>query len=300
VCGNGVATGLGVNLTSRSTDLFIYLEGGGACWDALTCVSGAAANLAKGYTKQNFLSDAFTATSKFDRSEARNPFKDMSYVYVPYCTGDVHAGDAIQSYGAGLPLVYHKGGKNMESYLHRLAATFPAATRVFLAGSSAGAFGAQLNYSRVAAAFPNAVVHVLADCGPMINPAGTLLSTWMTAWKPSLPSTCPTCASDFTAYPDWLITQHPTSRIGLLAYERDPVLQLFFGFTPDDQQKWTDALLASRYDSKPNARYFVLPDAQHVMLGGLYTLGSADGGVSLDEWIAAWVNGAPAWSDTRP
>jgi hypothetical protein len=220
---------------------------------------------------------------------------------VPYCTGDVHSGDAIRSYGPARPLVYHKGGKNMETYLHRLAATFPAATRVFLTGSSAGAYGAQLNYSRVAAAFPNAVVHVLADCGPMINPAVSQLSIWLTTWNTNLPSTCPSCATDFTAYPDWLITQHTGSRIGLLAYELDPVLDVFFGFGPAEQKKWTDALLVSRYDGKPNARYFVLPDAQHVMLtGGLYTLGSTDGGVSLDDWVSGWVNGTPAWSNSRP
>ena len=137
---------------------------------------------------------------------------------------------------------------------------------------------------------------------PTLPPPVSPVIFWMTAWLPSLPSTCPTCGTDFTAYPDWLITQHSTSRIGLLAYEHDPVLDVFFGFNADDQKKWTDALLVSRYDGKPNARYFVLPDAAHVMLegGGLYSLGSADGGVSLDTWVADWVNGSPAWSNSRP
>src|SRR5215468_7682801 len=32
-CGNGMPTGLAVNLTTKSSRVLVYLEGGGACWD---------------------------------------------------------------------------------------------------------------------------------------------------------------------------------------------------------------------------------------------------------------------------
>ncbi len=89
----------------------------------------------------------------------------MSFVCVPYFTGDVHAGDNVMNYpaaGTQVPArtVHHKGAKNLDAFLVRLHDTFPDAARVFLVGSSAGAFGAQqLNYQRVAAAWPAAEVH---------------------------------------------------------------------------------------------------------------------------------------------
>jgi hypothetical protein len=298
VCGNGAATGLGVNPTSRSDDLLIYLEGGGACWNQLTCLNlHTAANLDTGYTQANFLADPFISPANLARSEPLNPFRDMSYVYVPYCTGDVHAGDAVQRYATRT--VFHKGAKNLEAFLARLVATFPKARRVFLAGSSAGAFGAQLNYPRVAAAFPNAEVHVLADCGPMVNPVGTRLTEWLTAWNVTIPAACAGCATDFPSYPRWLASAHPNSRFALLAYEQDTVLSTFFGYDLAAQRVQTQALEVSSYDGQPNARYFVLPDAAHVMLANLYTL-VGNGNVSLDGWVSAFVDGGTGWNDVKP
>ncbi len=299
VCGNGAATGLGLNPTTRSKDVLIYLEGGGACWNQLTCLNlHTAANLDTGYTQADFLADPFIAPTNLARSEPLNPFRDMSYVYVPYCTGDVHAGDSVQAYTA-TRTVFHKGAKNLDAFLARLVATFPDARRVFLAGSSAGAFGAQLNYPRVAAAFPHAEVHVLADCGPMVNPVGTRLSEWLTAWNVTIPAACTGCSTDFPSYPRWLSSQFPNSRFALLAYEQDTVLSTFFGYDLAGQATQTRALEASSYDGQPNARYFVLPDASHVMLTGLYTL-VGNGSVSLDAWVTDFVDGGAGWNDVKP
>jgi len=42
-CGNGGATGIGVNLTDRSDRVMIFLQGGGAGWVATTCFGGKSA-----------------------------------------------------------------------------------------------------------------------------------------------------------------------------------------------------------------------------------------------------------------
>ena len=107
VCGNGAATGIGVNLTSASNDIFIYMQGGGACWDSLTCfLIKSASNLETGYGPSQFNSAPERGMFAVDRTKAQNPFRDMSYVFIPYCTGDVHAGDAVQTYGSNPP-VHH-------------------------------------------------------------------------------------------------------------------------------------------------------------------------------------------------
>ena len=91
-CMNNTATGIGVNLNPNSDKVVIYLQGGGACFNTLTCLTVANAG---GYGASNFSTDAASLPkySLFNRDDATNPTKDWNYVYVPYCTGDVHSGN---------------------------------------------------------------------------------------------------------------------------------------------------------------------------------------------------------------
>jgi hypothetical protein len=299
-CGNGAATGIGINPTARSTDVFLYLEGGGACWDEVTCfVLGAASNLTTGYGQAQFFSTqppGPTTRWAVNRGAAENPFKDMSFVYVPYCTGDVHGGDAVRTYGTR-PQVHHKGRANMQAFLTRLAATFTGPRRIFLAGSSAGGFGAQLNYERVAQAFPQAEVHLLSDSGQMVTPAGTLLTTWVTNWGLSIPAGCVGCATDFTKFPAYLHDTYPARRFALDAFTQDDVLRRFFGYAPADFETRTLGVLSSAYGTRANAHYFLKAGTSHTMLGSLETVALASGGTSLRSWLSAWVAGSASWTN---
>jgi hypothetical protein len=302
-CGNGMPTGIGVNVSTRSTDVLIYLMGGGACWNTLTCAF-AATNLSTGYDGTDFNGETARQGPPFNRAEPTNPFKDMSYVFVPYCTGDVHAGDNVMNYpaqGAQLPArtVHHKGGKNLAAFLVRLRDTFPNATRVFLSGSSAGAFGAQLNYEQVAAAFPNAEVHVLADCAQIVNPAGTLLTDWITSWNLKVPPACTGCATDFALFPKYLHDSAPNRRFGLLAYTQDNTLRQFSGYDGATYEQRTLALSASAYDTTQNAKYFIVAGSDHVMLDNLQTIQGPQG-VSLRSWVQAFVTGGASWQSVKP
>ncbi len=300
-CGNGSATGVGVNVTTRSKDVLIYMQGGGACWNALTCAF-AASNL-DGYTAQSFQAEGTLNAAPFNRAVATNPFKDMSYVFVPYCTGDVHAGDSVMNYpGAGqVPArtVHHKGGKNLDVFLQRLKDTFPSAERVFVSGSSAGAFGAQLNFEKIARMWPGAQVHLLADCGQMVTPAGTLLNDWLTNWNVTIPAECVGCATEFEKYPKYLFDKYQASRFGLLAYTQDGTLRQFAGYDAATYEQKTRALLTASYDPSPNAKYFLVPAASHVMLGNLMTL-QGPGGVSLLDWTTSFVQGASTLQNVKP
>ncbi|MBS1149599.1 MAG: hypothetical protein H6Q89_1297 [Myxococcaceae bacterium] len=299
-CGNGVATGIGVNLTSQSTDVVIYLQGGGACWDNTTCfVINSAANVSSGYGATQFASDTSKGASFFDRSRTDNPFRTASFVFVPYCTGDVHGGDAVQTYNSALPnkKLFHKGRVNLAEFLARLKPTFPAAQHVYLSGSSAGAFGAQINYPQVAAAFPSAEVHLLADSGQMINPSGTLLSTWVASWALVNPVGCANCYSDFTKLPQWLAATYPNRRFALLAYTQDNVLRQFFAYSAVDYETQTRALLTAVYNPTTHAKYFLLAGTSHTMLGSFFTLTAPSGGPTLATWVTRWKNGDAAWAN---
>ncbi len=297
-CGNGVATGIGINPNTASTDLWIYMQGGGACWENYTCfVFKSATNITEGYTAATWDAEPHRGLPGFTRTRLDNPFKDASFVFVPYCTGDVHAGSSVQTFAGGT--VHFSGALNVAAYLKRLKATFPQTQRVFLTGSSAGAFGAQLNFTQVAQAFPQAQIHVLADSGQMINPSGSFLSAWVSTWNLTVPASCVDCLTNFPKYIDWLSVQKPASRIALLAYSQDQVLRNFFGLMAVPYQTQTELLLGTQFDAHANTKYFYLYGDSHTMLGSQFSITHPNGSVKLNDWLTAWYTGTN-WSSIKP
>ena len=61
----------------------------------------------------------------FNRGNARNPVKDWNFVYVPYCTGDVHLGTKDNGMVEGVDGAQHFVGRlNMKAFLNRIVPTF--------------------------------------------------------------------------------------------------------------------------------------------------------------------------------
>ena len=88
-CANGSPTGVGVNLTDRSKDVLVFFEGGGACWDATTCWAlPFSLYISSGYGKTQFDADFQRDMFQLRREDPENPFRNVSYVFMPYCTGD--------------------------------------------------------------------------------------------------------------------------------------------------------------------------------------------------------------------
>jgi hypothetical protein len=69
-----------------------YLGGGGACFSAETCAPE------RDLYKTTVEDDPTEQGGMFHLDDGRNPFVDYSFVYVPYCTGDVHVGDTTTEY----------------------------------------------------------------------------------------------------------------------------------------------------------------------------------------------------------
>ena len=84
-CRDGSSTGFGINPSNASKKLMIFLEGGGACFNAVTCLVNPSAFSGNNYTG--------SSAGIFNRADIANPVKDWNFVDVPYCTGDVHAGN---------------------------------------------------------------------------------------------------------------------------------------------------------------------------------------------------------------
>ena len=302
VCGDGTPTGLGVNPSTASSDVVIYLQGGGACFDELCVPAVQAGAVRMAYGVEQFGQEPEIAGPAFDRANTLSPWRAASFVFVPYCTGDLHAGDATRSYlfQTTSITVRHAGRANLAAFLRRLAPTFPGARRVYLTGSSAGGYGAQLDYEAVAAAFPEAEVHLLADGAQLVPPHDPALwDTWQATWSLALPAGCAGCAAGPDALASYLAAAYPARRFALLASTQDEVLWPYLGY-PDAStfDTATKALLTNRYDPTSNARYFALASTQHTMLGDLST--PSAGGPTLSVWLDRWYRGDALWASTGP
>ncbi|MBA2662696.1 MAG: hypothetical protein H0U74_10405 [Bradymonadaceae bacterium] len=293
-CGNGTPTGLGISEGSDPSRMMIFFAGGGACWDTASCyVFNAASHIETRYGEQRFASDLAAMQNSGIIDRASGPFAEATFVFVPYCTGDLHAGDAIGSYDAFNPnrLVHHKGAVNVAAYLGHLTAAYPDVSELYVLGVSAGGYGAVINQPRIQAAYPGARVHVLSDCSPMVQPRDGRWGMWKSAWKMAFPEGCDGCADSFPELAAHIVESSPNSRFGLLAWHDDAVVAVFFAYQ-SGLGAATRKLIEDVYPGQPGsqASAFHMPGTEHVMLPDYETLKDPDG-QSLRSFVQAWVDG---------
>jgi len=132
-----------------------FFQDGGNCFSAETCAPDSG-------LYNTTITEGPDREGMFDFADERNPFADYSVVFVPYCTGDVHLGNATTDYEPGLT-IQHKGYVNGTAALDHLAATFPSATEVVVMGESAGSVAAPLYAGLVSDRLPDARITVVAN-----------------------------------------------------------------------------------------------------------------------------------------
>jgi hypothetical protein len=307
-CANGETTGIGVNISTASPRVVIYLEGGGACWSDITCYTlMTAANVTAGYGASNFTQESTDATylalpgGFFDRTAADNPFKDYSYIYVPYCTGDVVAGDNVVVYPHG-PASGTKqvGYANMTAFLSRIVPTFPNADKVFLSGSSAGGFGAAINWWQAQQYFgPKIEVDLIDDSGtPMplaIENAGMGEDNIRAAWNlaATLPPGCTGCSKSLDAILPYYDKAYPTHRAALLSYYQDTVLPNFYQVSTTQFETGITQELTSYFEPIASFKWFTSPNAGHVLW---FDPTLTTNGVTVKQFLTQMVTDDPSWA----
>ena len=317
-CMDGSHTGIGINL-GTSGDLVIYLEGGGACFNAFTCASVAHSH---GFGPSDFTTTIadYTDMGLFDRKDAKNPLKDATFVFVPYCTGDVHAGSNPSGFGGKVQVGYVNMGKDLDYIV-------PKATkvgRVILTGSSAGGFGALFNFDRTQQAFGAIPVTMIDDSGPPLSDTyltPCLQKQMRTLWNldAAIPADCTTCnnadggglgnAATFVA------DKHSDRRLGLITSTRDGVISSFLGFgypncqsggNPIPPADYTAAITELRdttLASHANFKVFSIDSAQHVWLLRQPLTGvtaSTANKADLETWLTQMLDDDAAWSTVSP
>jgi hypothetical protein len=318
-CMNGSPTGVGVNL-GTSGDLVIYLEGGGACFNSSTCGSVAHPG---GWNETNYATEiGIYNVGLFDRLDDSNPFHDATFVFVPYCTGDVHSGSKPDGMGGRQFVGYQNIGHDLEYLVPQTKDVH----RVVLAGSSAGGFGALINYERTQTAFGDKPVLLLDDSGP---PLGDMYLTpclqklFRDTWNldAALPAGCTACkqadGGGLENAVSYLADAHPDRRLGLVTSSRDGTIRSFYGYGYPDCQagaagfpmpetafeagitQLRDVALADH----PNFRVYTKDSGEHVWL--LFPPDTVsphkDGsGKHLAAWLDEMLDPEATWDSVKP
>jgi hypothetical protein len=262
-CGNGDPVGVATN-RGKSSRLVLYLEGGGACWNAFTCGNGFAVFVDTGVPASVVRQITSLSVGLFDRRAVANPFADDSFAYVPYCTGDIHTGHhADTPWG-----VHHVGAQNLAAMLPRILATFPDVEEVVFTGASAGGYGVTYNAPVLRSLLSSTVtLSLLIDSAIALPPfpgGEPYAAEQVAAWEPEMCDGCDTVDEVFDA----TVALLPDTRIGLVQSNADPTLRQFYA--PDGRQLsidvWkaaVDTFVADRA-LLPNVRFFITAETRHV------------------------------------
>lgn len=293
VCGRGTPYHFFVRPGDPERVMF-YFQGGGACWNALTCRPGGTFDDSVGTAEQELgIYDGLF------RDSPSNPVAGWSVVFLPYCTGDIHTGSTSAEFtqGGQTLSISFAGYTNAQAALAWAYAAYPAPEHVLVTGSSAGAYGAVFHAPHILGRYPQAQAVVLGDAGVGVQAGdGGTADVWgTTANLPQDPAfagvTLANLTSDLYA---GLSARFPQARLAQFTTEADDVQVLFYRLLGGSAEDWTAGMRARllALEALPGFRAFVGPGTLHTILPRpeFYTM-QADG-VPFVDWFDALVNGS--------
>jgi hypothetical protein len=252
------------------------------------------------------------STGIFDATRPDNPFQSWNMVWIPYCTGDAHSGSAPNTMVPGVaePQQF-VGYLNMQKFVGHIVPTFSDAGRVVLTGTSAGSFGAGLNFNQVQDAFGATPVTLLMDSGVPLSDAfmaPCLQKTWRDLWNYDalMPPECDECrhadGGGLIELVFFSARKYPNVRAGIISATEDDVMRFFMGFGENEcggagsyaMGKYTQAVGDLRQLATPYAAQFAsyyVPGINHMYLQFDDFYQPLAGGVSVSSWVTDLLNG---------
>jgi hypothetical protein len=290
----------------KTNKLLLDFQGGGACWNALTCQIGKAICTQDIGDTEAAVKSGY-AEGIYDYDNPKNPFADWTHVIIPYCTCDIHWGNAVATYGEGdgQVTIHHKGAVNTQAVLAWVYANLAKPERIFVTGCSAGAYGSIVWSAFVAQHYPGVPVAQLGDSGAgIITPS--FLADSFPSWNAlkSLPGFIPALApaqidlpkmvlGDIyhriaAHFPNFHFSQYTT------AFDENQVFY-FKAMGGSDANAWNTQMtkaFADIHASTPNFRSFIAPGELHCIEPFPQFYDVQVGGQTLVDWVAGLANGA--------
>lgn len=137
----------GIFRKGAENKVVVYFFGGGVSITPETSEGG------KEFYATTMLAQDFVAQGGIGSSADDNPFKDWSFIVIPYATGDFHAGTGIYE---GEKTVYHTGYNNYSAFVEQIKPYVGEPDTLLVTGFSAGGFATSLLADDVIDRFPSA------------------------------------------------------------------------------------------------------------------------------------------------
>jgi len=285
-CMTGKQTGVWIRYSKNGNkNLGVYLYGGGACFNELTCATAS--------TKDPHPGNMGSQGIFEPRSD--NPLNDYNWITVPYCTGDVHFGQAESR--IALAERRFSGAANLELIMERAVSTFANVGTVFVTGESAGGFGSLAAYGNIRDNFPNAHGVLMDDSGQVLADeylAPCLVEQWRQVWNlnANLPADCPCNNDEGNMDLAWAYfrQKYPKDSFSLISSINDAVISTFFGFGLDNcskalpigfnkMQEGVEALAAT------GVNVYMIPGAGHTHTSHDEFYSRVVDGIGLYQWV---------------
>jgi len=227
----------------------VEFQGGGACWDDLTC-SVAGAIFIEDIENTRYLAGDYRE-GIYDHANPDNPFAGWTHVFIPYCTGDVHWGNAVKEYGSGNNkfTINHKGFINAASAIGWIERNLEAPEKITVTGCSAGGYGSIVWSAWLMEKYPESQVLQFSD-----SAAGIITDAFFA-------DSFPSWGVD-QAFPTW-IPELDLNRIDYLDLDLDDVYQI----------------IGNRYPNQVISQYNTIMDKTQI-----YYYEAMSGGGGRDAW----------------
>ncbi len=130
----------------------VYFFGGGVS------ISGYTSERGKEFFATTAQIQDFVASGGIGSSSEENPFRDWTFLVLPYASGDFHSGTGEYHYTSGSKenVVYHNGYNNYSAFLDAAMPYVGDPDTLLITGFSAGGFAASLLADDVIDRFPSA------------------------------------------------------------------------------------------------------------------------------------------------
>jgi len=295
----------------NTNKLVIYFQGGGACWHTNNCL------YVHTYMEEvpNIADYDTRFMGIFDTELFLNPLKDWYFVFIPYCTADVHWGakdteypDPMGMYGEA-QTIRHRGFVNFQVVLKWIRENFERPYKIFVSGSSAGSYGAIMGFPYIKESFPRSKVYVLGDAGNGVT-TEAFQSESINNWDIQIPEWVPGFEGGYT--PDMTIdyvyksiAQHYRfSKIAQFTTAWD-WNQTFYYYlmnnigNPDAWETgwpslwndWNDQMLDYVYSAAemPNYRYYIAAGDYHTIMMSPDFYMESSAGIPFFLWVNAMI-----------
>jgi hypothetical protein len=277
-----------------TNDVFVYFQGGGGCYDAETC--GQTGSYKDAVTDND--NPGYMIGGVFNLNHPENPFRDYTMVFVPYCTGDVHAGNRVETYttDSGRTFeVYHRGYVNASTALNWIYANFEQPDSIFITGCSAGSIGSILHAPHLIQHYPQTSVIQLGDSGGGLTlyipwdidadyDAGEYFPYWIPGMQEEIAHSF--TVSNFTSavanyYPAYIFSQFNAAN--------DSTQRRYFTADGGAEEDFAAALqrsLNELQENSDNFRSYTAQGERHCVLKHTNFYAEETDGIRFRDWVA--------------